>query len=154
MIQIEFSSEAIEQLRYERYHHPHPQVQRKMDVLYLKSKGLAHKEICRLCEISRMTLTTYLKQYKGGGIERLKPLNYQGQPSELNAHASNLNLIERLWRFVHNECLYSNYYEDFESFKAAIAGCLEKANTDHKEKLKRLLSQNFQSFKNVDFLAV
>ncbi len=72
----------------------------------------------------------------------------------LPSYAPHLNLIERLWRFVRNECLYSNYYEDFESFKAAIAGCLEKANTDHKEKLKRLLSQNFQSFKDVDFLTV
>ena len=28
MIQIEFTEEAIEKLRYERFHHPHPRVQR------------------------------------------------------------------------------------------------------------------------------
>jgi len=59
MIRIEFSPEDIEQLNYERYHYPHPQVQRKMEVLYLKSQGLAHQEIRRLCQISKTTLVKY-----------------------------------------------------------------------------------------------
>lgn len=351
MIQIEFSPEAIEQLNDERYHYPHPRIQKKMDVLYLKSRKLPHYEIRRLCRISKTTLTTYLKQYQQGGIDGLKQWNYQGQPSALNDHADtiaayfkehpprtvadaqakieqmtgikrsptqikaflkhigmtcrkvgfipgkgsapdkieeqeqfrqhqlepllaeakagtravffvdaahfvhraylgfvwcftrifipspsgrkrfnvlgainavtkevvtvtnesyinagsvvellvalvdlgleipitivldnaryqkcpfvkdvayflgiellylpsyspHLNLIERLWKFVRNDCLYSTYYEDFESFKAAISGCLEKANTDHKAKLESLLSWNFQSFKKVQLLAV
>ena len=33
MIQVEFSPVDIEQLRFERYHYPHPQVQKKIDVL-------------------------------------------------------------------------------------------------------------------------
>jgi hypothetical protein len=40
MIQLELTETEIEALDYERYHHPHPQVQRKMEVLYLKSQGL------------------------------------------------------------------------------------------------------------------
>ncbi|NEO74610.1 IS630 family transposase, partial [Moorena sp. SIO3H5] len=72
----------------------------------------------------------------------------------LPSYSPHLNLIERLWKFVRNDCLYSTYYEDFESFKAAISGCLEKANTDHKAKLESLLSWNFQSFKKVQLLAV
>ncbi|NET48874.1 MAG: IS630 family transposase [Merismopedia sp. SIO2A8] len=351
MIKIEFSPEAIEQLNYERYHHPHPHVQKKMEVLYLKSQKLSHKEIRRICRICKTTLVTYLRQYQQQGIEGLKQLNYKGQPSELNPHAErikayfkehpprtvaeaqakieqmtgikrsptqikaflkrigmrcrkvgfipgkgadpdkideqeqfrkhqlepllaeakagrravffvdaahfvhraylgfvwcftrifipspsgrkrfnvlgainavtkevvmvthesyinagsvvelwvelatlglevpitivldnaryqkcpfvkdvayflgiellylpsyspHLNLIERLWKFVRNECLYSTYYENFESFKAAIAGCLEKANTDHREKLESLLRWNFQSFKKVHILTV
>ncbi len=55
MIQIEFSSEDIQQLNYERYHHPHPRVQKKMEVLYLKSRGLSHQEIRRLCHICKTT---------------------------------------------------------------------------------------------------
>ena len=39
MIRIEFTEEAIEKLRYERFHHPHPRVQRKMEALLLKSDG-------------------------------------------------------------------------------------------------------------------
>ena len=61
-----------------------------MEVLYLKSQGLAHQEIRRLCDISKTTLTTYLKQYIEGGVERLQQLDYQGQPSLLNQYASSL----------------------------------------------------------------
>ncbi len=72
MIQIEFSGEEIQQLDYERYHHPHPRVQKKMEVLYLKSQGLSHQERRRLCRICQTTLVSYLRQYQQGGIERLK----------------------------------------------------------------------------------
>ena len=87
MIRIEFTEKMITELNYERYHHPHPKVQHKMEVLYLRSQGLAHQDIRRLCQISKTTLTVYLKQYIEGGVERLKQLDYQGQPSQLNQHA-------------------------------------------------------------------
>ena len=91
MLKIEFSEAEIEALDYERYHHPHPKVQRKMEVLYLKSQGLKHSEIRRLCRInSKTTLSKYLYEYREGGIEALKQLNYKGKPSELNAHIPSL----------------------------------------------------------------
>lgn len=90
MIRIEFTEEMVAELNYERYHHPHPKVQHKMEVLYLKSQGLAHQDIRKLCQISKTTLTTYLKQYIEGGSERLKQLDYQGQPSQLNQHAASV----------------------------------------------------------------
>lgn len=93
MIRIEFTEKMIVELNYERYHHPHPKVQQKMEVLYLKSQGLAHQEIRRLCRISKTTLTTYLKQYLAGGSERLQQLDYQGQPSELNQHAASIEVF-------------------------------------------------------------
>ena len=37
MILIDFNDEEIEVLKYERYYHPHPRVQRKMEALLLKS---------------------------------------------------------------------------------------------------------------------
>ena len=40
MIHIEFTEEQINELKSERYHHPHPRVQRKMEALFLKSQGL------------------------------------------------------------------------------------------------------------------
>lgn len=90
MIRIEFSDQDIQKLNHERYYHPHPQVQKKMEVLYLKSQGLAHQEIRRLCQISKTTLVSYLRQYQQGGIEQLKQLNYKGQPSHLNGHAQTI----------------------------------------------------------------
>lgn len=91
MLTLEFSQADIDALDYERYHHPHPQVQRKMEVLYLKSQGLAHQDIRRLSGItSKTTLVKYFRQYKDGGIEALKVLDYKGQPSALNKHIPSL----------------------------------------------------------------
>lgn len=89
-IQIEFTPEVIDALEYERYHHPDPKAQKKMEVLYLKSQRVEHQEICRLCRITETTLTTYLKQYQDGGIERLKEFGYAGPSSELDEHAATL----------------------------------------------------------------
>jgi transposase len=87
MIQIDFSEEEIKQLNYERYHYPHPLVQKRMEALYLKSQKLSHQLICQICRISKTTLIVYLKIYKEGGREGLKKLGYQGQSSELNQHS-------------------------------------------------------------------
>jgi len=57
---------------------------------YLKSQSVEHQEICRLCRISKTTLTTYLKQYQDGGIERLKEFGYAGPSSQLDEHATTL----------------------------------------------------------------
>ena len=86
MIQIDFSEEEIDQLNYERYHYPHPLVQKRMEALYLKSQKLSHQKICQICRISKTTLIVYLKKYQEGGKESLKKLVYQGQASELNQH--------------------------------------------------------------------
>jgi transposase len=90
VIRIAFTPEEIDALEYERYHHPHPKVQRKMEVLYLKSQALEHQEICRLCRISETTLTTYLKQYLADGLDGLKVLGYRGATSAMEAHATSL----------------------------------------------------------------
>lgn len=83
MLKLDFTEETIEVLRYERYNHPHPRVQQKMSVLYLKSQGLAHKEIKRLERICENTLLGYLREYQEGGIERLKELRYHKPVSDL-----------------------------------------------------------------------
>jgi len=77
MIKIEFTPEEIDALESERYQHPDPRIQKKMEILYLKSQGLEHQEICRLCRISEPTLAAYLKQYQEGGIEGLKKTGIQ-----------------------------------------------------------------------------
>lgn len=68
MIWIEFNDEDKAALNYERYNHPHPFVQQKMEVLWLKSQGLPHKVICRLACICSTTLTSYVREYQEGGI--------------------------------------------------------------------------------------
>lgn len=51
----------------------------------------------------------------------------------LPAYSPNLNLIERLWKFVKKQCLYAQYYEDFTAFKDAIFTCLGQTQTTHKD---------------------
>jgi transposase len=64
----------------------------------------------------------------------------------LPPYSPNLNLIERLWKFVKKKCLYSKYYSDFNSFTNAISQCLTKTNGYYKKELSSFLSLNFQSF--------
>ena len=83
MIKIEFTEEEMHALNYEGYNPPHPRVQRKMEVLWLKSQKLSHKEICRVTGISPNTLRCYLRAYQRGGIGALKELNFYQPQSEM-----------------------------------------------------------------------
>lgn len=64
----------------------------------------------------------------------------------LPTYSPNLNLIERLWKFVKKECLYAKYYENFELFKQAIQTCLSETTGCHKPALSSLLTLEFQTF--------
>jgi len=90
MIRIEFSQEEVNALEYERYHHPHPRVQRKMEAVYLQSQHLSHQEICRLARISGNTRRGYWREYQTGGIERLKQLHFRRPESDLMAPRTSL----------------------------------------------------------------
>jgi transposase len=71
----------------------------------------------------------------------------------LPSYSPNLNLIERLWKFVKKKVLNSQYYADFGTFKAAISGCIADAPTKYKEELDSLLTLRFQTFAKAQFLA-
>jgi transposase len=90
MIRLQFTEQQIEELETERYTHPHPKVQRKMEALYLKSMGLDHQLICRIGRITEPTLVRYLRTYEQDGTEGLKRLEYRGQPSQLGKHTESL----------------------------------------------------------------
>ena len=61
MIKIEFAEKDIESLNYERYHHPNPRVQRKMEALWLKSPGEPHNKIAQLTGTSINVVHSILK---------------------------------------------------------------------------------------------
>jgi len=68
----------------------------------------------------------------------------------LPSYSPNLNLIERLWKFVKKTCLYSKYYPDFGTFKTANSSCLAHTQGKHKEQLDTLLTLKFQVFEPPD----
>ena len=90
MIELEFSSEVVKQLHYERRYHPHARVRQRMEAVYLKAIGYQHQEIGRIAGISQKTLRGYWRMYQAGGIEALKELKFYRPQSELADHREQL----------------------------------------------------------------
>lgn len=72
----------------------------------------------------------------------------------LPSYSPNLNLIERFWKFVKKQCLYSKYYETFTSFKEAIQEVVYNKDGKYDQELNSLLTLNFQTFNNVKIVTV
>ena len=85
-----FSPEVLAEIRHERYHHPHPRVQRKMEVLWLKSRGLTHADIAALADVSPRSVQRYLDEFETGGLEQIRRLNWQGKQCPLDAYQDSL----------------------------------------------------------------
>jgi len=70
----------------------------------------------------------------------------------LPSYSPNLNLIERLWRFLKKDALYGRYHATFADFQAAIQDTLGQLSAKHKDELASLMTLNFQVFDNVSLL--
>ena len=71
----------------------------------------------------------------------------------LPSYSPNLNLIERLWKFIKRRALYGRYHPTFAQFQAAIQEVLDGLSTTHAEKLKSLMTLKFQRFEDVSLMA-
>jgi len=58
----------------------------------------------------------------------------------LPSYSPNLNLIERLWKFVKKECLAAKYKPTYADFTAALDDCLNNLHTRHKAQMDTLLT--------------
>ena len=85
-----FSEEVLAEIRHERYHHPHPRVQRKMEVLWLKSRGLTHADIAEFADVSPRSVQRYLDEFLEAGLEQVRRLNWQGKTCALDEHQPSL----------------------------------------------------------------
>jgi len=70
----------------------------------------------------------------------------------LPSYSPNLNLIERLWKFIKRRALYGRYHPTFAQFQAAIEEVLDGLSTTHAEKLKSLMTLKFQRFEDVSLM--
>jgi transposase len=62
----------------------------------------------------------------------------------LPPYSPNLNLIERLWKFMHKEVLHNQYYDTYARFKEAIYQFFAKINAGgYAAQLDSLLTENF-----------
>jgi len=71
----------------------------------------------------------------------------------LPSYSPNLNLIERLWKFIKRRALYGRYHPTFHEFQAAIQEVINGLSTTHAESLKSLMTLNFQRFEDVSLMA-
>jgi hypothetical protein len=92
MIRIDFSEPDVQRIKQLRYEHPHPRIRKRMDVLWLKSQGLTHQEICRLTGICSNTLRSYLRLFRSGGVDNVMELKFYAPTSELEQHRHRLEV--------------------------------------------------------------
>ena len=83
MLTLNLSEAEIQKLNYERFHYPSPIVQKRMHVMYMKSKGYSHNEISDVMDVHPNSVTNFIKLYNQSGLEGLQTLNYTGRESEL-----------------------------------------------------------------------
>lgn len=73
---IEFTSEALDTLKKERHTHPLPLVRRRLQALWLKSRGLSNYRIALLVGTCERTLLDYFQLYRQNGVDGLKNLHF------------------------------------------------------------------------------
>lgn len=66
------------------------------------------------------------------------------KPLYLPAYSPNLNLIERLWRFFHQQVTYNHYFESFKEFKDQTLAFFKNLK-QFEPQLATLLTDSFQT---------
>jgi transposase len=94
-IELHFTPETIATINEERYRHPLPIVQRRMEALWLKSHGLPHSQIATLVNISENTLRDYFQLYVEGGLEKVREVHFYRPESDLMDHFTSLEAYFR-----------------------------------------------------------
>ncbi|BBO83933.1 hypothetical protein DSCO28_44990 [Desulfosarcina ovata subsp. sediminis] len=90
MIKVEFSEQDLKTIEYERFHHPIPRVQRRMEVLWLKSQGLPHKQIAKISGACDNAVTKYLRLYRQGGLDEVRKVNFYRPESDLGTYSDSI----------------------------------------------------------------
>jgi len=81
-----FSADVVEPVASERYRHPDPRVQERMEILWLKSKKEPHHRIAELANVSRSTVQRTLRIYAAQGLEGIRTFGWKGQASALTPY--------------------------------------------------------------------
>jgi len=124
--------------------------------VYINSQSVCDLlwKIARLNLQTPVTLVLDNARYQRAGIVQQLAAQLNIELLFLPAYSPNLNLIERLWKFVKKQCLYSRYYAEFQTFSSAIIDCLQKTHSTYKQQLDSLLTLEFQTFKKSQFVSL
>jgi transposase len=90
MTRLTFSQQDQQALHKERFEHPHPRVQQRMEVLWLISQGLTYTVAARLAGVSDATVDRYVTLYRHGGLEALRQFKWHKPTSALLRYRQSL----------------------------------------------------------------
>jgi transposase len=86
MRRFEFTEDQRRIIALERYCHPNPRVQRRMEMLWLKCNGETHERIAELAEVDRRTVQRLLNLFEEGGLEAIRNFGETGRANGLAPH--------------------------------------------------------------------
>ena len=87
---LQFTPAERERIDHDRFYHPCPQIQKRMEVLRLAAHGLPQAEIAQLSGLSKATVQRRIADYRRGQLDAVQAWNYRGRPSVLREHAPTL----------------------------------------------------------------
>ncbi len=90
MRRFDFTDEEQNAIAKERFYHPNPRVQRRMEMLWLKQHGETHERIAELAGVSRRTVQRVLDLFAEGGLDAVRQFHEQGRPNGLTPHIESL----------------------------------------------------------------
>ena len=91
MARLTFTEEEQQALHRERFAHPHPRVQQRLEVLWLISQDLTYAQAARLAGVSEATVDRYVALYRHGGLQALREVHWgKSSTSVLMQHRASL----------------------------------------------------------------
>jgi transposase len=85
-----FPEAVVEAIARDRYQHPDPRVQERMEILWLKSRNQTHGRIAELANVSRSTVQRTLRIYAAKGLDGIRSFGWKGQPSARTPHRATI----------------------------------------------------------------
>lgn len=85
-----FSETVVDAIAHDRYRHPDPRVQERMEILWLKSQRETHERIAELANVSRSTVQRALRIFAAKGLDGVRSFGWKGQPGALTPHRATI----------------------------------------------------------------
>ena len=91
MAKFTLAPDDISRVARDRYHHPCPQIQTRMEVLWLASHGkLTQEAVAKLAGVGLASVQRFLATYRRDGLDGVQRRRYVRTGSGLEAHATTL----------------------------------------------------------------
>jgi transposase len=142
----------------------------KVTCILMLGKGLSPKAVSEYLGIDGSTVYRYADSYHEDGMEAYLRTDYKGyftdnaryyrnkklmewlettkiKPVFLPPYSPNLNLIERLWKFMRKKVINTCFYRTKDKFRMAILEFFENID-QYKLELETLMTLNFRLVKS------